>query len=99
MAIENPMVSPLNSGNPPKKYCVKSQFGVTKNLIQVSLNCCASTLIISELIEPRSVMAIAKAEFEKIVLNAKAKVNSKMYIGNFPIACNAKYGILPISSS
>ncbi len=77
MAIENPIVSPWNSGKPPKKYCVRSQFGVTKNFIHQRLKACANELMSDEPIEPNNVMAIANAEFVNMVLSENAKVNNK----------------------
>ena len=70
------MVKPWNSGNPPKKYCVKSQFGVTKNLIHQRLKACAKAFTSEDPIEPSNVIAIAKAELVNIVLNENAKVTS-----------------------
>ena len=94
IAIENGNVIPSNVGIPPQKYSVKFQFGVTKYLIQFSFKFKASIFITELPIYPNNEIVIANAEFVNIVLNANARVISKIYIGAFPSACIAKYCIV-----
>ena len=87
---ENQSVSPSNFGKFPYKYCPKSQFKLTKNLIKSTLKFTTKLFITSADIYPSNGIAIATALFVNNVLKLNASIANNITFGNCVIVCSRK---------